>query len=173
DAANNHVLVLVAKALHLDQEWPGALEGGHYDRARCGRRRGREEGGRRIRHLLETALAHGEHADLLGRAEAVLGGAQQAELLPAVAFQVQHGVNDMLQDPRSGNGTFFGDVPDQEDGNADLLGQPHESGSRLPNLGDAAGAALEAGVRDGLDRVDDRQTRTLRLDRLADRVEVV
>jgi len=79
----------------------------------------------------------------------------------------------MLQDPGSGNGTVLRHVADQEYRRSDLLGEPHEAGGGFPDLGHAAGVALEAGVGDGLDGVDDRQARGLASNCLADGVQVV
>src|SRR5439155_1361013 len=141
---NHRVLCLVDQALDLDQERPGAFHGGDDHSPRSSRRGAGEDGGRRVWHLLEPGFTHGEDADLLGRAEPVLGRAQDPELLPAVPFQVQHGVNDMLQDPGSGDRTLFGHVTDQKDRHPGLLRQPHEAGGRLAYLGHAAGAAAAA-----------------------------
>jgi hypothetical protein len=53
---------------------------------RCGRR-GRAPRGW---HLLQTLAGHLEDADLVGGAEAVLGRAQDAVVVPAVALETQH-----------------------------------------------------------------------------------
>ena len=79
----------------------------------------------------------------------------------------------MLQDPGSSDRTVFRDVPDEKDRDVDLLGQPHEPGRRLADLGHAAGAPFESGVGHRLDRVDDRQQWGLTSNRLADGVQVV
>ena len=163
---------LVDQALDLDEQRSRAFEHDHHRRARGRNGRIAEDRGGRVRDLFEAFLAHGEDADLLGRPEAVLHGSQDAELLPPVALQVKHRVNDMLEDPGPGDRPLFRDVAHEEDRNADLLGQPHESRGRLAHLRDAARAAFETCVGDGLDGVDDRQLRGLRADRLADRVEV-
>src|SRR5207244_6268482 len=98
----------------------GALEGGDDDGPRGRWPGGGQDRRRRVRNLLEPGLDHGEDTDLLGRAKAVLGRAEDAELLPPLAFQVQHGVNDMLQDPGSGDGTVFRHMAAQEYRRADL-----------------------------------------------------
>ena len=59
-----------------------------------------EKQGRRIGHLDQAALGHLEHADLVGRAEPVLDRAQDAELMAALAFEVDHGVDHVLEHAR-------------------------------------------------------------------------
>src|SRR6185312_7322966 len=48
--------------------------------------------------------AHLEDADLVGGPEAVLGAAQDAERVAALAFEGEDGVDHMLDDPRPGMG---------------------------------------------------------------------
>ena len=74
-----------------------------------------EEQGRRVRHLGEPAVAHLEHADLVGRAEAVLDGAQDAELVAALALEIEHRVDHVLEHARAGDQPFLGDMADQHD----------------------------------------------------------
>ena len=75
-----------------------------------------EEQRRRVGDLGQAALGHLEHADLVGGAEAVLHRAQDAELMAAVAFEIQHGVHHVLQHARPGDGALLGDVADQDQG---------------------------------------------------------
>ena len=56
---------------------------------------------------------HLEYADLVGRAEPVLHGAQNAELMSALAFEIEHRVDHMLDNPRTSDLAFFGDMPNQ------------------------------------------------------------
>ena len=71
---------------------------------------------RRVADFDQAAALHLEHADFVGRPEAVLGAAQQAVLIEALAFEIQHGVDHVLEDLRAGDGAVFGDVADQETG---------------------------------------------------------
>ena len=73
-----------------------------------------EEQRRRIGHRLQAVLLHLEDADLVGRAEAVLHRAQDAEGVAAVALEVEHGVDHVLEHARPGEGAFLGDVADEQ-----------------------------------------------------------
>src|SRR5260370_30614904 len=53
--------------------------------------------------LYQAAIAHLEHTDLIGGAETVLDGAQDAELVPAFAFEIKDGVDHVLEYPRAGD----------------------------------------------------------------------
>jgi hypothetical protein len=65
-------------------------------------------------HLAQAALGHREHAEFVDRAEAVLVRAQHAEAAAALALEVQHRVDHVLEHARAGDAAFLGDVADQE-----------------------------------------------------------
>ena len=67
----------------------------------------RKEGLRRIGHFDHPALVHLKDADLGGRAKTVLDGAQQAVGLEVVTLQIEDGIHDMFQHPRSGDHAPF------------------------------------------------------------------
>ena len=69
---------------------------------------------RRIGDFFQAGFFHFENADLVGRAEAVFHRAQNAETVAALAFEVKHGVDHVLEQARSGDGAVFGHVADQE-----------------------------------------------------------
>ena len=72
----------------------------------------------RVGHLAQAFGCHLEHADLVGGAEAVLDGAQDAEGVAAVAFEVEHGVDHVLDHLRAGDLAVLGDVADEQQGAA-------------------------------------------------------
>ena len=72
--------------------------------------------------LGEPALAHLEDAHLVGRAEAVLDGAQHAQRVRAVALEVEHRVDQVLEHARAGERALLGDVADEEARDAARLG---------------------------------------------------
>ena len=117
-------------------------------------------------------LAHLEDAHLGGGAEAVLHRAQQAVGLEAVAFQVEHGIDDVLQHARPGDDAFLGDVPDDEDRHPGGFGQLAQAAGALAHLRDRPGRGVHLGDVDGLDRVDDEQLGLHGADVLEDGVEV-
>ena len=53
---------------------------------------------------------HFEDADLVSRAETVLHGAQHAEVMAALAFEIEDRVEQMLERFRTRDLTFFRDV---------------------------------------------------------------
>ena len=73
-----------------------------------------EKEARRVRDLGQALLSHLEHADLVGRAEAVLDGAQEAVRVVLLPFEVQHGVHEVLEDARPGDGAVLGHVAHEE-----------------------------------------------------------
>ena len=72
----------------------------------------------RIGDLLQSGAGHLEDADLVGRAEAVLHGAQDAELVRALALEREHGIDHVLDDAGPGDLAVLGDVADEDDGRA-------------------------------------------------------
>ena len=77
---------------------------------------------RRVRHLAKTAAGHLENADLVGGAEAVLYGAEDAEMMTAFALEIQNGIDHVLDDARARDLAVLGDMADEDDGSARLLG---------------------------------------------------
>ena len=92
---------------------PSSVTSTHAARHRLAVRR--QEDRARVRHALQPALGHREHADLVDRAEAVLDRAHQAEARMRVALEVQHRVDHVLEHARAGERAFLGDVADQHD----------------------------------------------------------
>jgi hypothetical protein len=113
-----------------------------------------EEQLRWIGHGPEPGARHLEHPQLAHRAEAVLDGTHDAVRVVLFAFEIQHGVDDVLERLRSGQTPVLGDVADQEGRNVLALGREEQLGCRLANLADAAGGRLELEREHGLDRID-------------------
>ena len=63
-----------------------------------------------VEDLDEAALAHLEDADLVGRAEAVLQRAQRAVGALALALELQHAVDEVLEHARAGQRALLGHV---------------------------------------------------------------
>ena len=100
---------------------------------------GEEQGGR-VGDLVQAAVGHLEHADLVGRAEAVLDRAQDAELVAALALEIEHGVDHVLEHARAGDQAFLGDVADQHDREAAPLGEADQLGRAAAHLATVPGA---------------------------------
>ena len=148
--------------LDLDEQRPAALEGRRDDAARRRPVVVGEEGPGRIGDLAQAALAHLEHADLLGRAEAVLGRPQQPQRAVALALERQDRVDEVLEGLRPGERAVLGHVADEDDRDPVALGELHQPERRLADLADAAGRPVELVDGRGLDRVDDEQRRARR-----------
>jgi hypothetical protein len=89
-----------------------------------------------------------------------------------LAFQVEDGIDDVLQHARPGDGTLLGDVPNDDDGHVGAFGQVHQAGGALAHLADRAGTGGEVVEHDRLDRIDHGQGRHHGLDRGHDGAEV-
>ena len=151
------------QGLDLDQQRPRALDAGEDRRARgdaaSRSARNRAEG---LATSARPALGHLEDADLVGRAEAVLDRAQDAELVAALALEVEHGVDHVLEHARAGDLAVLGDVADQHHGDAARLAKADQLVGGGAHLGDRAGRAVERVDPHGLDRIDDDQRRAAR-----------
>ena len=107
----------------------------------------------------KPAAGHLEHADLVGRAEAVLHRAQDAELMRAFALERQHRVDHVLDHARAGDLAVLGDVADQDDGGAGALGEADQRLRGAAHLRDGAGRGLDRVGPHGLDRIDHDEAR--------------
>ena len=145
------------ECLHLDEQRPRPFECRRHHATRRITVVFHQEGASGVGQLLEAQLAHLEHSDLLGRAEAVLRGAQEAQAGRPVALQRQHGVDQVLQGLGAGDRAVLGDVAHQHDRDPVALGQLHEAQGRLPDLAHAAGRPIELVHRGRLDGVNDEQ----------------
>lgn len=73
----------------------------------------------------------------------------------AVAFEVEHGVDKMLEDAGACDAAVFGDMSYQEYGNLLPFGQAQAFVGAFADLSDAAGHGGQRGTVHGLNRVDD------------------
>ena len=117
-------------------------------------------------------LAHLEAADLVGRAEAVLGGPDHPEAGVPVALEGQHDVDQVLQQPGPGDRAVLGDVADDDHRHPAPLGHPDQRAGHLAHLGHPAGGAVGLGGADRLHRVEDHQRRRDLLDVAEHRAQV-
>src|SRR5262249_6735164 len=82
----------------------------------------------------EAGARHLENTELVGRAEAVLDGSQDAVRVVAVALELQHAVDEMLKDSRPGDRAVLRHVPDQDRRDGRFLGHAEEPSSGLAHL---------------------------------------
>jgi hypothetical protein len=52
----------------------------------------------------------------------------------AVALELEHAVDEVLEDSRAGDGAVLRDVADEEEGDAGLLSDAQKAGCCLPDL---------------------------------------
>ena len=159
DAPRHRGVALVDQRLNLDQQRPGALAGDQYHAARGLAAVARQEDRRGVADGAQAALGHGEDAELVDGAEAVLDRPQHPKAAARLALEVEHRVDHVLQHPRPGDGALAGDMADQEQDGAAGLGEAHQPRGALAYLGDRAGGRLQGLGVDRLDRVDDDDPR--------------
>ena len=157
--------------LDLEQQRPRALERAGDRRADLARRRAAEDLGR-IGHADEAGARHLEDAELVRRAEPVLHRAQDAMRVVAVALELQHAVDEVLEHARPGDRAVLRHVADEERGDAGLLRDAQQPRRRLAHLRDRARRRADLLRPERLHRVDHADGRPLALERRADRVEL-
>jgi hypothetical protein len=149
----------IHQRLHFDQQRPPAVAS-HHDHAAGHRLRvAREENRRRVADLFEPVLAHREEAQLIDRAEAVLGRPQHAVATAGIALEIQHRIDQVLEQLRPGDAAVLGDVADEDDRAAAGLGVAHQRGRAVAQLQRRARARVGRGQLHGLDGVDHQQRR--------------
>ena len=100
------------ECLNLHQQRPRSFYSGEHGGAGAAEVALGEEQLGGICDFAQSRAGHFEHADFVGRAEAVLDGAQNAELMRAFAFERHHGVDHVLDDAGAGDLAILGDVAD-------------------------------------------------------------
>ena len=145
------------KALRFNQEGAHPFDGGgDSDTAEALVVLGQKQLGR-VADLAQTLAAHLVDAEFRGAPEAVLDAAEDAVHVMLVALELQHGIDDVLQDFRAGDAALLIDVADEQDGHPVFLGKTEDGGAALANLRDAAGRGLDQLREDCLDGVDNHQ----------------
>ena len=120
--------------LHLHQHRARTLQPGEHRTARDIAPPLRQKQRRGIGNLRQTDIGHLKHADFVGGAKAVLHPAQNTELMPAVAFKIQHRIHHVLQHPRPGDRALFGHMPNQDQRKPLQLGHPDQLETTGANL---------------------------------------
>ncbi len=126
---------------------------------------GAPERARKIAEGLRTSrrpdLAHVEERQLAHRAEPVLGGPHVAKTAGSVAFEIEHGVDQVFEHARTGNGAILGHMADDDDADARALGEAHQLGGAFLELRNRPGRGADGSQLHGLDGVDDEQLHAL------------
>ena len=124
--------------------------------------------GRRILDLPEALLAHDEESQFVGGAEAVLRRSDDAKPAAQVAFEVQHGIDHVLEHTGTGQRALLGHVADENRGHTLLFGEPDQLRSAFAKLCDGARCGFQALAEQRLDGIDDQNLRRLRRQRTDD-----
>jgi hypothetical protein len=158
--------------LHLGDQRAPALEGDGDAGAGDAQVAAGEEQPARVGEPDDADVGQVEAADLVGRAVAVLHRADQPQPGVPVALELDHDVDEVLEDARTGDRAVLGHVADEEDRDAAALGRLDEAGRHLADLADVAGRPLDLSAGDGLHGVDDDEVGLHGLDLAQHRGEV-
>ena len=131
-----------------------------------------DEPRRGIEHLDQTVVAHLEHAGIVGGAEPVLDRADRPVGPLALALELQHAVDQVLEHARPGQRPLLGDVANQEHRDLQAFGDLPDLLGRLANLGDRSGRRAELRRVQRLYRVDHAHLGLLGLERGEHDVEI-
>ena len=115
---------------------------------------------------------HLEDADLVGGPEPVFHRAKDAELVAALAFKIEYGIDHVLDHAGAGDRAFLGDVADEHQRSARFLGPAHQFLRAGPHLRHRAGRGLETVGPERLDRIDDDEAGIRFLQRRQDAPQV-
>jgi len=86
----------------------------------------RQEYRRRIGNLTKAVIPHFKHTYLISGTKAILDCTKYTKDVVLLSFKIEDRIDYVFQEPRACNGTVFGNVSYQEDGNSGLLCQMHE-----------------------------------------------
>ena len=84
--------------------------------------------------------------------------------MEALPFEVEHHIDDVFEHARAGNRPFFGDVPDDDNGDVEIFGDPQQPQGAFTYLADRSCRRAQFFDVDGLDGVDNHQARALAVD---------
>ncbi len=118
-----------------------------------------QEKRRRIGHRLEAAAGHLEHAQLADRTKAILHRPHDPMRVMALAFEVEHGVDDVLERLGSGDVAVLGHVSDEKRRDVVALRGEEKLRRRFAHLADAPRGRLKLQREHRLYGVDDEQAR--------------
>ena len=161
----------IDESLDFHQQRARAFPGDGHHAAGRGMIGALQEDGGGIGHVLHAALGHGEDAEFVDGAEAVLLAAQGPKAAAGRGFEHHEAVDHVLQHLRPSQPAFLGDVAHQHHRNACLLGQAHQFRCGLAHLRHAAGQALRGLGMHHLDRIHHHQLRAFDGDQLRDALD--
>src|SRR4029079_6614817 len=130
------------------------------------------EEGRRVRDPDQSAGGHLEDSELVRRPESVLRRAKNAVRVVSVALELEHAVDEVLQDAWACDGAVLRHVADEDGCDTAALRHAEQTRRRFPPLRHGAGRRSELARVQRLHRVDHADVGLLLLERRADGVEL-
>ena len=124
------------KRLQFAQNGPRAFDARKHNRSGGWFRAFAQKKGRWVCDLGKASAGHLKDANLIGRAKAVFNGAQNAELVAALAFEIKHRVDHMFDHAGACDLAFFGDMADKHDADALAFGKGGQLMGRRAHLTD-------------------------------------
>ena len=100
-------------------------------------------------------VGHREDAEFVHRSETVLEGADEAEVRVGVPFEVEHRVDDVLENARTRERPVLRDVPHEKERDPETLGGAGEPRRAFAHLRDRPRRAVEVAREKRLNRVED------------------
>ncbi len=171
DAAGHREIGSRDERLDLEQDGPRPLESDRNGRADLAGLRPPEER-RGVGNANEPCAGHLEHPELVGRAEPVLGRAQDPVGVVAVALELEHAVDEMLEHTRACDGAVLRHVTDEHGRDAASLRDAQQARGRLAHLGDRARRRAELTGIERLHGVDHADVGRLLLEGRADGLQL-
>ena len=150
---------LRGERLDLDQHRACAFHQCRHRGAGCAGAAAGEERRRGVRDGLQAGSRHAKHADLIHRPKPVLHRPEDPVVERRFTFEIEDGVDDMLERLRARDAAALGDVSDEHHRRSRFLGEAHEPSGALAHLADVAGRAFELFGIGGLHRVEQHDAR--------------
>ncbi len=95
----------------------------------------------------------------------MLHRSQHAQCVMTIAFECEHGVDDVLEHTRTSEPAFFGDMTDEDHGQSAFLCRCHKSGCAFAHLGNRTRSRTDVGRVHRLDGVNNQNCRVDFVDR--------
>ena len=113
----------------------------------------------RVGDFAESFAGHLEDSQLGSRAESVLYAAQDSVRTSIVALELKNHIHNVLQNLRTGNVAFLGNMSDQDDRDACLLGEAQKDRGNLLDLGHGSRSGINGLREHCLDGIHNHQVR--------------
>jgi hypothetical protein len=127
---------------------------------------------RGVGHADEPGAGHLEDGELVRSSRSGSWSRADAVSEVAIALELEHAVDEVLEHARTCERTVLRHVTDEERGDPDLLRDPQDATRRLAHLRDRTRRGTDTGRMERLHRVDHADVGAFALERRADDIEV-